>query len=477
MKSFNKQEQVLTQYEGETMFLQLTGGQCVKRRGLLCILLRFAERNLFSIPDSEFGDINYADLVFRQIDNPSVYIWNSMIRVLYIADQNCGKCIHSCIVKSGFEADVYTATRLLHMYVSYADMKSGLKMFDTIPKWNIVAWTCLISGYLNNNQPCAALKVFENMCNWGVEPNEITMVNALIACAHSRDIDTGRRVHQHIRKAGYDPFMFTANSNIILATAILEIMINAYNQYGRHREALDLLFYMWSNGFYPDKATFLSFLSVCAQQCALALGQTVHAYAYLLKTGIATDTDLATALLDMYAKTGELGSAKKIFSSLQKKDVVMWTSMINGLAMHGHGNEALSMFQTKQEDSSLTNDRDYGIMPRRDHYGCLVDLLSRAGLFREAERLLETMSVQSNIPIWGAILNGCQIHENLCVANQVKVRLAELEPGQSGVHVLLSNIYAKAGRWEEVNVTRKVMKHRRITKTIGHSSVEMKLLS
>ncbi|XP_020213749.1 putative pentatricopeptide repeat-containing protein At3g05240 [Cajanus cajan] len=516
--------------------------------------------------DSEFGDISYADLVFRQIDNPSVYIWNSMIRgfvnghnprmsiLLYsqmiengyspdhftfpfvlkasslIADQDCGKCTHSRIVKSGFEADVYTATGLLHMYVSCADMKSGLKVFDNIPKWNVVAWTCLISGYVNNNQPYAALKVFENMCHWGVEPNEITMVNALIACARSREIDTGRRVHQRIRKAGYDPFMSTSNSNIILATAILEMyakcgslkiardlfnkmpqrnivswnsMINAYNQYERHQEALDLFFDMWSNGFHPDKATFLSVLSVCAHQCGLALGQTVHAY--LLKTGIATDIALATALLNMYAKTGELGSAQKIFNSLQKKDVVVWTSMINGLAMHGHGNEALSMFQTMQEDSSLVPDHItyigvlfacshvglieeaqkhfrlmigmYGIMPRREHYGCLVDLLSRAGLLGEAERLLETMSVQPNIPIWGAILNGCQIHENLCVANQVKVRLAELEPDQSGVHVLLSNIYAKAGRWEEVNVTRKVMKHRRIAKTIGHSSVEMKLLS
>ncbi|TKY61478.1 putative pentatricopeptide repeat-containing protein [Spatholobus suberectus] len=516
--------------------------------------------------DSEFGDINYADLVFRQIDAPSLYIWNSMIRgfvnghnprmsmLLYrqmiengyspdhftfpfvlkacclIADQDCGKCIHSCIVKSGFEADSYTATALLSMYVSCADMKSGLKVFDNIPKWNVVAWTCLISGYVNNNQPYAALKVFENMGRWGVEPNEITMVKALIACARNRDIDTGRRVHQCIRKAGYDPFMSTSNNNIILSSSILEMyakcgslkiardlfnkmphrnivtwnsMINAYNQYERHHEALDLFFDMWTSDIYPDKATFLSVLSVCAHQCALALGQTVHAY--LLKTGIATDIALATALLDMYAKTGELGSAQKIFSSLQKKDVVMWTSMINGLAMHGHGKEALSMFQTMQEDSSLVPDHItyigvlfacchvglveeaqkhfrlmtemYSIMPGREHYGCMVDLLSRAGHFREAERLMETMTVQPNIAIWGALLNGCQIHENLCVANQVKVRLTELEPGQSGVYVLLSNIYAKAGRWEEVNVTRKVMKHKRITKTIGHSSVEMKLLS
>lgn len=225
--------------------------------------------------------------------------------VCAIADQDCGKCIHCCIVKSGFEADAYTATGLLHMYVSCADMKSGLKVFDNIPKWNVVAWTCLIAGYVKNNQPYEALKVFEDMSHWNVEPNEITMVNALIACAHSRDIDTGRWVHQRIRKAGYDPFMSTSNSNIILATAILEMyakcgrlkiardlfnkmpqrnivswnsMINAYNQYERHKEALDLFFDMWTSGIYPDKATFLSVLSVCAHLCALALGQTVHAY-------------------------------------------------------------------------------------------------------------------------------------------------------------------------------------------------------
>lgn len=516
--------------------------------------------------DSQFGDINYAHLVFRHIDSPSVYIWNSIIRgyvntnndnprmslLLYrqmiqngyspdnftfpfvlkasslIADKDCGKCIHSCIVKSGYEVDVYSATGLLQMYVSCADMELGLKVFDNIPKWNVVGWTCLITGYVNNNQPHAALKVFRDMGHWGVEPNEITMVNALVACARCRDIDTGRWVHERVRKAGYDPFRFTSNSNIVLATAILEMyakcgrlniardlfnkmpernivawncMINAYNQYERYKEALHLFFDMLAAGFCPDKATFLSVLSVCAHQCALALGETVHAY--LLKSSIATDIALATALLDMYAKNGELASAQKIFNSLEKKDVVMWTSMINCLAMHGHGNEALSMFQIMQEDKSLVPDhityigvlfacshvglveeaqrqfnlmtkRD-GIVPEREHYSCMVDLLSRAGRFREAERLMETMSIEPNIAIWGALLNGCQIHENVSVACQVKVRLTELEPVQSGIYVLLSNIYAIAGRWEEVNMTRQMMKHKRIAKTIGHSSVETKM--
>ncbi|XP_019440556.1 PREDICTED: putative pentatricopeptide repeat-containing protein At3g05240 [Lupinus angustifolius] len=516
--------------------------------------------------DSQFGNINYADSVFHQIDSPSVYIWNSMIRgyansdkprmsmVLYrqmvqngyspdhftfpfvlkassvLFYHDCGKCVHSCILKSGFEVDSYSATGLLQFYVSCGEMSSVLKVFDKIPKWNVVAWTCLIAGYVNNDQPYEALKVLKEMDHWGVEPNEITMVNALVACARSRDKGTGRWVHHRIRNAGYDPFMPASNCNVILAAAIIEMyakcgsfkiardlfnkmhkrnivawnsMINAYNQYERYQEALDLFFDMRASGFYPDKATFLSVLSVCANLCALALGQALHAY--LLKSNIVIDIAIATALLNMYAKTGEIGSAWKIFNSLQTKDVVVWTNMINGLAMHGYGNEALSMFQIMQEESSVVPDhityigvlfacshvglvdeakkhfnlmtKKYGIMPEKEHYGCMVDLLSRAGRFKEAGKLMETMSVEPNVAIWGALLNGCQIHENISVANKVKVRLKELEPGQSGVHVLLSNIYARAGKWEEVNVTRKVMKHKRITKTIGHSSVEMKLLS
>ncbi|OIW13562.1 hypothetical protein TanjilG_29303 [Lupinus angustifolius] len=448
--------------------------------------------------------------------------------VLFYHD--CGKCVHSCILKSGFEVDSYSATGLLQFYVSCGEMSSVLKVFDKIPKWNVVAWTCLIAGYVNNDQPYEALKVLKEMDHWGVEPNEITMVNALVACARSRDKGTGRWVHHRIRNAGYDPFMPASNCNVILAAAIIEMyakcgsfkiardlfnkmhkrnivawnsMINAYNQYERYQEALDLFFDMRASGFYPDKATFLSVLSVCANLCALALGQALHAY--LLKSNIVIDIAIATALLNMYAKTGEIGSAWKIFNSLQTKDVVVWTNMINGLAMHGYGNEALSMFQIMQEESSVVPDhityigvlfacshvglvdeakkhfnlmtKKYGIMPEKEHYGCMVDLLSRAGRFKEAGKLMETMSVEPNVAIWGALLNGCQIHENISVANKVKVRLKELEPGQSGVHVLLSNIYARAGKWEEVNVTRKVMKHKRITKTIGHSSVEMKLLS
>lgn len=516
--------------------------------------------------NSEAGDLNYAKSVFHRIEQPSVYIWNSMIRgysnsenpveslIIYrqmlhrgyepdhftfpfvlkgcsiISDIHYGKCVHNCIVKTGFELNVYVSSCLLNMYASCADMESALKVFDKMPKWNVVAWTTLISGFLGNNQASEAIKVFKDMELCDVEPNEITMVNALVACARSRDIGTGKLVHSRIGQLGFDPFGSSFDFNVILATAIVDMyakcgslrtarnlfnkmpdrnlvawnsMIGAYSQYGRAGEAIGLFLDMRIAGFVPDQATFLCVIGACAQLGGLALGQSLHSY--VSKTIMGKDASIGTALVDMYAKTGDAGSAQRMFDSLHKKDVMAWTSMIISLAMHGHGMEALQTFKRMQEDASVAPDEItyigvlcacshvglveegqrhfgsmvdvYGIKPTAEHYGCMIDILSRAGRFEEVLRLLEEMPIQPNVAIWGALLNGCDIYENVDLADRVRRYITELEPHGSGVLVLLSNIYARAGRWQEVKLTRKMMKDRRISKSLGCSSVEMTLCS
>ncbi|KAF8394439.1 hypothetical protein HHK36_020647 [Tetracentron sinense] len=510
------------------------------------------------------GETDYAESIFFQIDQPSVYIWNSMIRgysnnnnpngalSMYremqqkgyfpdhftfpfvlkacsmIFDLNYGKCVHDRIMKTGFELDLYASTTLIHMYVSCADMEAGVKVFEKIPKWNVVAWTTLISGYVNNNRASEAISAFKDMELWNVEPNEVTMVHLLVACARIRDVETGIWVHDRVRQIGFDPARL--NSNIVLAAAILEMyakcgslkvardffdkmpqrnvvvwnsMIGAYTQYGRAKEALSLFVGMQSAGFNPDEATFLSVLGACAQLGALSLGQGIHGY--VAKTNISQNIAIGTSLMDMYAKTGDTQSALRIFGDLQKKDVMAWTSMIIGLAVHGHGDEALVLFKEMQADGRIIPDHityigvlcacshaglvnegleqfnsmknSYGLLPRIEHYGCLVDLLSRAGHLREAERLVEGMPFQPNIAIWGALLNGCEIHENVDLANRVGNHITELTPQGGGVYVLLSNIYAKAGRWQEVEMARELMRLRRIGKAHGCSSIEVKMLS
>ena len=516
--------------------------------------------------NSESGNLSYANSVFEWIDRPSLHIWNSMIKGYsnsespdealnmysemrqkgYAPDHftfpfvlkacslvdgyNSGQCVHNCIVKTGFEVDAYAATALLQMYAASGDMHAALKVFDEIPKWNVVAWTSLISGYISNDRPSEAVMLYRDMELWSVVPNEITMVNVLVACARSRDINTGKWVHDQIRQMGLDPFSLNLNFNVILATAIVDMyakcgrlrtarnlfnkmpqrnlvawnsIIGAYNQYWQANEALGLFSDMRAAGFEPDKATFLSLIGACAHLGALVSGQALHAY--VSKGNLTKDTAIGTALLDMYAKSGDAERAQQVFSELQKKDLTTWTSLIIGLAMHGHGEKALTSFRKMQEETMLIPDEItyigvlsacshvgkvedgknhfismksvHGIEPTTQHYGCMVDLLSRAGRLREAERLVEKMPVEPNTAIWSALLNGCKIYQNVDVADRVRRRVRELEVDGSGVYVLLSNIYAGACRWEEVKMARQLMKERRIQKSLGHSSVEMKMLA
>ncbi|TXG65585.1 hypothetical protein EZV62_006860 [Acer yangbiense] len=397
--------------------------------------------------DSETSKLSYADSVFRQIHQPSVYIWNSMIKgysnsdttdesLLYremlqrghspdhftfpfvlkvcsiVYDHDYGKCVHNHVLKTGFEVNVYVSTSLLNMYACCEDMKSGLKVFDEIPKWNVVAWTSLIAG--------------------------------------SRDLGTGKLVHSRVRQLGYDPFVSSCNPNLVLATAIFDMyakcgnlntardlfdkmpkrnlvawnsMIAGYNQYGQAEEAVDVFSDLLVSGFDPDKTTFLSVISACGKLGDLALGQSFHAN--VLKMNICKDVAIGTALVDMYAKCGDAECARKVFSKLKTKDTMAWTSMIIGLAMHGDGEEALQTFKRMQEDASVSPDQItyigvlcacshvglveegqrhftemrnvYGIDPTIEHYGCMVDLLSRAGRFEEAQRLLEQMPIQPKL--------------------------------------------------------------------------------
>lgn len=514
--------------------------------------------------DPKAGDLHYARSVFNRIAQPTIYIWNSMIRgysnsdtpvealIMYrkmlqmgslpdnftfpfvlkacsvIRDHNCGRSVHNCILKTGFDFDVYASTALLHMYACCGDMEAGLKLFDVIPKWNVVAWTSLVSGLVNNRRASEAIKAFRDMENWGVEPNEITIVNVLVACARTRDVDTGKWVHNRLARLGHDPFTLSDNFNIILATAIVDMyakcgsleiarnlfnkmpqrnlvawnsLIGAYNLHGRAEESVNLFVDMQIARFVPDQASFLGVIGACASLGVSTLGQCLHAY--ILKTSMSKDLSIGTSLVDMYAKTGDLESAQKIFDNLRKKDVKAWTSMILGLAIHGHGVEALGTSKSMQEDATVVPDHVtyagilvacshvglvdegwrhfnemrevYGIAPNQYHYGCMVDLLSRAGRFEEAMRLVEEMPFEPNITIWGAVLNGCEIHENVDLAFRIRTHITELEPQGSGVYVLLSNIYARAGKWQEVKMARELMKERSIEKTLGHSLVERKL--
>ncbi|XP_072975220.1 pentatricopeptide repeat-containing protein At5g56310-like [Typha angustifolia] len=202
----------------------------------------------------------------------------------------------------------------------------------------------------------------------------------------------------------------------------------------------------------------------------------------------------------MYCKCGDLVSARSVFNAIARKSVVTWNTMIMGLAFNGHGHDGLSLFEDMKRSSQQPNavtfvgilgccthagladkgrelfhsmHSEHGIEPRLDHYGCMVDLLGRCGLVKEAHGLVRSMPMRPSAAIWGALLSACRSHGELGLAEVAIKELIELEPWNSGNYVLLANLYANAGRWEEAEKARCLMKEKSVQKVPGQSLVEL----
>ncbi|KAJ6756192.1 REPEAT-CONTAINING PROTEIN putative-RELATED [Salix purpurea] len=238
----------------------------------------------------------------------------------------------------------------------------------------------------------------------------------------------------------------------------------------------------------------VSVIASCAHLGALELGERAHDY--ILRNKMTVNLILGTALVDMYARCGSIDKAIWVFDQLPRRDALSWTTLIAGFAMHGYAEKALEYF-SRMETAGLapreitftavlsacshgglverglelfeSMKRDYRIEPRLEHYGCMVDLLGRAGKLAEAERFVNEMPMKPNAPIWGALVGACRIHKNSEIAERAGKTLIELKPEHSGYYVLLSNIYARSNKWENVENIRQMMKERGVVKPPGYT--------
>ncbi|KAI3799271.1 hypothetical protein L1987_34564 [Smallanthus sonchifolius] len=223
-------------------------------------------------------------------------------------------------------------------------------------------------------------------------------------------------------------------------------------------------------GFEPNGPSLSSVLSACAQSGCLDMGEKIHRY--IMEKGFETEVILGTALVNMYAKNGALLMARSCFDNMPRKNIITWNVMISGLAVHGHAKEALELFQELEKRDLVPNDSTfvgvlsacchagmfdfgrkvfnsmknaYGIEPKIQHYGCMVDLLGRGGMVLEAEELINGMPWKADLKILGALLSACGSHGNIEVAERVVKKMLLLEHDNHGVYVVLSNMYADAG--------------------------------
>ncbi|KAF8667874.1 hypothetical protein HU200_052497 [Digitaria exilis] len=433
-----------------------------------------------------------------------------------------GQQLHARLLVSGLGLDAALATRLIDLYASSGHVSHARRLFDGMPQQrNVFLWNVLIRAYARDGPREAAIEMYRAMLDHGgVEPDNFTYPPVLKACAALLDLAAGREVHERVARTRWAADVFVRaglvdmyakcgcvdearavfDGTAVRDAVVWNSMIAACGQNGRPLEALTLCRDMTAEGVWPTIATLVSVISAAADVVALPRGRELHGYGW--RRGFSLQDKLKTSLLGMYAKSGLVRVARVLFGQLVHRDLISWNSMICAYGMHGHADEALALFSEMRSEAQVMPDnitfvgvlsacnhggmakeakeffdlmvRVYSIKPTVQHYTCLVDVLGHAGRFKEASNLISGMSVEPDSGIWGALLNGCKIHKNVELAELALQKLIELEPEDAGNYVLLSNIYAQSGNWEEAARVRKLMTNKGLKKIIACSWIEFK---
>ncbi|KAJ9688331.1 hypothetical protein PVL29_014164 [Vitis rotundifolia] len=377
-------------------------------------------------------------------------------------------------------------------------------------------WNNIIRSYSRLEAHHYALSIYIAMSRAGVSPDSYTIPIVLKAVCQAFAIGFGRQVHSVAIRHGLELNEYCESGFISVYSKAGEFenahkvfeqnrfrklgswnaIIGGLSQGGRAKEAVTMFMEMRKCGFEPDEVTMVSVTSACGSLGHLDLALQLHKCVYQAKTSERSDTLTLNSLVDMYGKCGRMDLAYRVFSRMDEPNVSSWTSMIVGYAMHGQLYDALECFRCMREAGVRPNHvtfigvlsacvhggavqegkyyfdmmtTAYGLVPRMQHYGCMVDLLGRAGLLEEAREMVERMPMKANVIVWGCLMGACEKYGNVKMGEWVAEHLLELEPWNDGVFVVLSNIYASRGLWREVERVRGVMKERKLDKVPAYS--------
>ncbi|KAF5185421.1 Pentatricopeptide repeat-containing protein [Thalictrum thalictroides] len=349
-----------------------------------------------------------------------------------------GRILHSQVIKFGFRYDIFVYNTLITFYSNSNCLNDAHKLFEESPERDVVSYNALINGFVKAGDISGARKVFDKMpvkddVSWGT-------------------------------------------------------LVTGYAQTNQCDEAIELFNSMSVFGVKPDNVALVSVLSACSQCGALEQGKAIHDY--IKRHRIVLNAFLLTAMVDMYAKCGCINIAREIFdSSLDNcKNLFTWNAMLVGLSMHGRGELALEYFSKMTEARvqpdgvsflgvlvgcshvglvdkarQIFNEMEsvYRVQRELKHYGCMADLLGRAGLIQEVMEMIERMPMKGDVFVWGGLLGGCRIHGNVEIAELAAQHIMELEPEDGGVYQVMANIYANRRRWEDVSRMRTLMNCRK----------------
>ncbi|XP_071701299.1 pentatricopeptide repeat-containing protein At1g08070, chloroplastic-like [Rutidosis leptorrhynchoides] len=430
-----------------------------------------------------------------------------------------GQQLHSHVFKNGFVLNLYVVNMLIRFYGKCGVMEGAQKVFDKSTERDLVTWTTLIQGYMDMGCYEKGVQTFYQMCETGVRADEMTMVVLISACAKLRDLNLGKKLHKYMidHELNLDVYVGNALIDMYMKCGDADLSVRVFTempvknvvtwnsmilglvQRGEFTMALNVFKKMKDNGVEYDEVTLVGVLNCCANLGAYKQGKWVHSY--IDKNGVKADGFIGNALLDMYMKCGHVENAICVFKRMKHRDVVTYTSMIVGLAINGNGRKAVEIFSEMSKTGIVPNDVTYvgmlmacshaglvkegckyfvdmitvhNITPRKEHYGCMVDLLGRAGLLNEAEDFIDKMTTKPDGVVWGALLAACRTHGNIEIGKRMMKKVDEMDTEiDDGAYVLMSNLYCSSYRWRDAFKLRKTMKERNVRKSPGCSSVEV----
>lgn len=411
----------------------------------------------------------------------------------------------------GCSSDVFVSTGLVDMYAKCGKLGDAGVMFDEMPVRSSASWTSLVVGYARNGEAETAVKMFRLMPD-----KDAAAFNAMIDMwMKSGDLSSAQKMFDEMPLRNVSSWTtlvsgYCRAGDMVSARNLFDempeknliswnAMISGYSQNRQPRMALEIFRQLQScfDQFFPDEVTLASIIPAVAAIGAINLGRWIHSYAR--RKGLDRAAIVATALVDMYSKCGDVNEARKTFSSILNKETVSWNALINGLALNGKAREALDAF-TAMRRSSVSPDEvtmvgvlsacshgglveegrrwfneteNLGIDRNVAHYGCLVDLLGRGGYLEEAEVLIKTMPFTPNGIILSSLLFGCVCHRDVRKAERVIKMASFVEPGNVRNYVMLRNLYAAENRWGDAEIVEGIMRKMGWKEEAGCSAIEI----
>ncbi|KAI3828086.1 hypothetical protein L1987_02183 [Smallanthus sonchifolius] len=423
-----------------------------------------------------------------------------------------GEQIHGLVLKLGLGLDMFVQSSLVSMYSKFKDVNSARKVFDEMTDKDLVSWNSLMDGYVKAGEIELAFELFDEMTERDVVSWTV-MVDGLSKCGK---VDDARKVFDEMPRRNLASWNAMINGymkagDFVSARGMFDVMVDkdiitwnsmiaGYELNGRCSEALKLFTELLNSGYEPTHSTLVSTLSAIASLALLSKGRWVHSY--MVKNGYKLDGMLGTSLIEMYCKCGSMETALKVFEVIPNKKLGHWNTIVAGLGMHGQAKRALDLFLEMLKTTSIIPNaitfigvlnacnhaglvedgrryfnmmvNDYKIEPTIEHYGCLVDILCRAGHLEEAKNVIENMTMKPNKIIWMSLLCGSRIYKNVEIGEYAAQNVTEIDPKFIESYVLLSNMYAATGNWNKVAHVRDAMRKTGVKKDPGCSLIEYK---